>query len=181
MTEEQRILKDVCQRLERAAIPYMITGSIAANFYAVPRMTRDIDIVIEIQKEHAAVLLDLFQDDFYVDRDSVSEAIEKKGMFNIIHLTDVLKVDFIVRKNSPYRKIEFERRCPLTLEGVVIWVVSPEDLIISKLYWAKDSLSELQLGDVKNLLGTLSDLDMAYIERWCHSLGLDKIYQQVKS
>jgi hypothetical protein len=48
MTNELDILKQVCQGLEQANIPYMLTGSLAANFYTVPRMTRDIDIIIEI-------------------------------------------------------------------------------------------------------------------------------------
>ena len=46
MSDEIDILKLVCQCLEQVDIPYMLTGSFAANFYAVPRMTRDIDIVM---------------------------------------------------------------------------------------------------------------------------------------
>ena len=49
MSEESEVLKEVCRRLEAADISYMLTGSVAANFYAVPRMTRDIDIVIEVK------------------------------------------------------------------------------------------------------------------------------------
>lgn len=102
MSEEFEILKTVCQRLEQAVIPYMITGSIAANFYAVPRMTRDIDIVIEVKKEDVKRLFELFKDDFYVDSESITEAIEKRGMFNMIHNEHVIKVDFIIRKDSLY-------------------------------------------------------------------------------
>ena len=60
MSEESEVLKEVCRSLERADIPYMITGSIAANFYAVPRMTRDIDVVIEIHKADVNKITDLF-------------------------------------------------------------------------------------------------------------------------
>ena len=48
MLDDLEILKLVCNRLEDAQIPYMLTGSFAGNFYAVPRMTRDIDIVLEL-------------------------------------------------------------------------------------------------------------------------------------
>ncbi|OGQ82967.1 MAG: hypothetical protein A3G40_15190 [Deltaproteobacteria bacterium RIFCSPLOWO2_12_FULL_57_22] len=48
--EELAVLKEVTRRLNRAKIPYMVTGSIAANFYTVPRMTRDIDIVVELSE-----------------------------------------------------------------------------------------------------------------------------------
>ena len=166
--------------MERAGISYMITGSIAANFYAVPRMTRDIDIVVEIRKENISKMTGLFEDGFYVDPESVSEAIEKQGMFNILHNEHVIKIDFIVRKESVYRKLEFERRKPAELQGQKIWIVSPEDLILSKLFWAKDSFSEMQLGDVKNLLRMVKDLDMAYLEKWTHSLSLEEVYRRAK-
>ena len=48
MSEELAVLKEVTRRLDCAKIAYMVTGSIATNFYTVPRMTRDIDIVIEL-------------------------------------------------------------------------------------------------------------------------------------
>ena len=43
--EEIQVLKDVAGRLDRAGIPYMLSGSMAMHFYAAPRMTRDIDLV----------------------------------------------------------------------------------------------------------------------------------------
>lgn len=60
-------MKIVVKRLAPARIPYMITGSIAANFYTNPRMTRDIDIVIEVEEEDAGTLFSLFSTDFYVN------------------------------------------------------------------------------------------------------------------
>ena len=181
MAEELEILKVVCQRLDKTGIHYMITGSIAANFYAVPRMTRDVDIVIEIRKEDTPRIIEAFKDDFYVDQDSVVEAIERRSMFNIIHNESVFKVDFIIRKESAYRELEFQRRRRVEVEGVSLWVVTPEDLILSKLFWAKDSLAELQLGDVRNLLSNLKDLDKGYLEKWVRDLGLEAIYAKVKN
>ncbi len=181
MSEESKVLKDVSRRLNGAGIAHMITGSIAANFYAVPRMTRDIDIVIEICKNDVDRIAELFENDFYIDRESISEAIERQGMFNALHNEYVLKVDFIVCKEIPYRKLEFQRRRLVELEGESIWIVSPEDLILSKLFWAKDSFSEVQLGDVKNLLRLVKSLDISYLEKWMQTLGLQEVYQQVKS
>ena len=54
MSEALQVLKLVTQRLEEAGIPYMLTGSMALNFCAVPRMTRDIDVVVELREEDAA-------------------------------------------------------------------------------------------------------------------------------
>ena len=83
MSEELEVLKTVSQRLHRAGIPYMITGSTAANFYAVPRTTRDIDIVIEIKKEDAGRISNLFKDEFFVDPETVREAADQRGMLKI--------------------------------------------------------------------------------------------------
>ncbi len=51
-------------------------------------------------------------------------------------------------------------------------------IILSKLWWAKDSHSEQQLRDVKNLAGTGYDSD--YIERWTSELGLDTLWRESK-
>ncbi len=88
--------------------------------------------------------------------------------------TSVIKVDFIVRKNTEYRRLEFERRRPVTVDDIEIWIVSKEDLIISKLYWAKDSHSEFQLRDVKNLLK--SGYDDMYLQTWTEKLGFENAW-----
>lgn len=180
MPEELDLLKFVCQNLERINIPYMLTGSFAANFYANPRMTRDIDIIIEIHTSDINKLLQAFQKDFYIDKEPVYEAIEYQSMFNIIHIPSSFKVDFIIRKDSAYRSIEFQRKRRVLLDQSPIWIVSPEDLIISKLDWAKDSLSEMQLKDVKNLLLSLKNLDKEYISEWVQKLGLNHVYNKVQ-
>ncbi len=180
MLTELDILKLVCVRLEHADIPYMLTGSFAANFYTVPRMTRDIDIVLEIFKPDANKLFQVFQHDCYISKESISDAIEHQSMFNIIHEKSVLKIDFIIRKNVTYRNAEFQRRRQVPFQDTHIWIVSPEDLIISKLFWAKDSLSRMQLRDVHNILSNVKHLDHAYIHDWVHKLELVDIYKMVQ-
>ena len=180
MPEEIDLLKLVCRRLEEADMAYMLTGSFAANFYAVPRMTRDIDIVIEIDKLEIGKFCRHFENDFYLTKASILEAVEHESMFNIIHNNSVFKIDFIIRKDSSYRDTEFRRRNQIELDGTPIWIVSPEDLIISKLFWAKDSLSDLQLRDVKNLRASIKNLDEIYMNHWVQKLELNLIYEKVK-
>lgn len=179
MSDELDVLKMVAQRLDAAGIAYMVTGSTALNYYAIPRMTRDIDIVVELSRASAERLYGAFQDDFYIDRDAVLEAVIERHIFNIIHKTFVIKVDFVVRKESDYRREEFSRRRQVTVEGCRLSIVAPEDLIISKLDWAKESRSEMQLGDVRNLLNSVSELDRQYLEHWIRRLGLEPLYREV--
>ncbi len=177
---ELNIIRTIVTRLNKAGIPYMFTGSIAANFYATPRMTRDIDVIIELKESDVDCLCNLFEKDFYVDSDMILDAIKKNGMFNMIHFGSVFKVDFIIRKKDKYRIEEFKRKKQMMLEDLEIYVVAPEDLILSKLYWARDSFSELQLGDVKNLLNSMEILDKDYIEEWTRYLEVEELYRKVK-
>ena len=82
MSAELHVLKLVCKRLESVNIPYMLTGSFAANFFAVPRMTRDIDLVIEILEVDLNKFAQLFEEDFYFEREALVQAINLKSMFN---------------------------------------------------------------------------------------------------
>jgi len=74
------------------------------------------------------------------------------------------------------RQLEFERRRQIKIQDFTNWVVSKEDLIISKLYWARDSRSEIQLRDVKNLLAT--EYDATYLEKWAKELRLELLLRE---
>ena len=146
------VLKLVTGRLAGAGIPYMVTGSIAAGHYAQPRMTRDIDLVVDLQLQDADRLAALFSGEFECNVDSIRAAISRSSMFNLIHTEAIVKVDFVVRKNTPYGLEEFGRRRSAIIDGHPVQMVSPEDLILSKLLWAKESRSELQLRDVRHII-----------------------------
>jgi hypothetical protein len=170
------IVRDISRRFERAGIPYMLTGSMAMNYYAQPRMTRDIDVVIAISRDDVARVAELFQSDYYVSEENIRESLVHESIFNLIHQDSVIKVDCIIRKRSEYRRVEFDRRQKVSILDFTTSIVSKEDLIISKLFWAKDSHSEIQLRDVRNLLAT--GYDAAYLQRWTRELGLDNLFRE---
>jgi hypothetical protein len=174
---ELDIVRDVSARLDSANLGYMLTGSMAMNYYAQPRMTRDIDVVVALGAADVERVVELFNRDYYVAREAVVRSIAHQSLFNLIHNESVIKVDCIVRKQSGYRLVEFDRRQRIRIEDFATWIVSKEDLILSKLFWAKDSHSEVQIGDVKNLVAT--GCDRAYIERWTKELGVDNLWKEV--
>jgi hypothetical protein len=175
---EIEVLRDVVARLEGAGIDYMLTGSMAMNYYAEPRMTRDIDLVAALGPGDAPRLRNLFEPDYYLPESDLERALAGSGMFNIVHLESIVKVDFIVRKSEPYRETEFARRTAVELPGFKAWVVSREDLILSKLLWAKDSRSELQLRDVRNLLA--GRCDGKYLEDWAGRLSVTDLLAECR-
>jgi len=93
-------------------------------------MTRDIDLVVALKPDDVDTVVRLFTPDYYVSREAISNSIVHESMFNLIHQESVIKVDCIVRKGSPYRRAEFERRQRITIEDFSTWIVSKEDLII---------------------------------------------------
>lgn len=154
----------------------MLTGSMAMNYYAQPRMTRDIDVVVAISPNHVRRVATLFQPAYYASEENIRESIACESIFNLIHQESVIKVDCIVRKSSEYRQTEFNRRRRISILDFTTFIVTKEDLIISKLLWAKDSHSEIQFGDVRNLLTTGYDAD--YLQRWTHELGVSNLLNE---
>jgi len=178
--DQLSILKLVAARLDAANIGYMITGSIAAGHYAQPRMTRDLDLVVELEPADAERLVALFGDQFECDLHAIRGAIARRSMFNLIHTDAIVKVDFVVRKSAPFRLEEFGRRRRVEIDGQPMWMVSAEDLVLSKLLWARDSRSELQLRDVRHILAAQSALDWAYVERWAEVVDVRALLQEVR-
>jgi hypothetical protein len=178
--EQLEFLRLIASRLDSSGIPYMFTGSIALAVYAAPRMTRDVDVVVECSKEDAGNLVEAFASDSYIDRGAVLDAIASRGMFNIIHHEWVVKADLIVRKEDEYHQLEFQRRRRIDLGDFEAWVVSPEDLMLSKLLWRRDSGSETQMRDVQALARSVSDLDWPYLALWADRLGVSEALAEAR-
>jgi hypothetical protein len=177
MKNESDVLRDVSQRLDGAGIAFMLTGSLAMNYYAQPRMTRDVDVVIELGVDDTAKVVGLFHPDYYVSAEAVAESLRHRSMFNLIHNESIIKVDFVIRKDQPFRQEEFRRRKRIRIQDFDTWIVTKEDLILSKLFWARDSRSERQLTDVQNLIAT--ECDTEYVTRWAKDLGVAELWKEL--
>lgn len=179
MDEQTAFLLLVTERLDALGVVYMLSGSVALNVYAEPRMTRDIDIVVDMIRAHVDPFVAAFDEDCYVDREMVRDAVARRDMFNIIHEEWVMKADFIVRKSTPYRIRELQRRRVIRIEDREVAVVSPEDLLLSKLVWGRSG-SELQRRDVDKLVRHVPSLDWAYVERWAPELRVDAVVRELR-
>lgn len=173
---ELDVLIDVVNKLNSLNVNYMLTGSLAMNYYAEPRMTRDLDFIIDINEKDIDKFINNFKEDYYISKDAIAKALHYNSFFNIIHIQAVIKVDFLIRKKEEYRKNEFDRRQIIRILGNEINIVSKEDLIISKLFWAKDSKSEKQKNDIINLLNT--DYDKEYLLKWLQKLDLITFFKE---
>src|SRR2546425_1527681 len=142
-TPELRALQDLCARLDAAGIAYMLTGSLAMSYYARPRMTRDIDVVVALDASAGAMIADALGKDYHADVTLLAEGFRLRRPCNVLHLPTVVKIDLIPRKDSEYRRLEFERRRQGELPGGRLLIVSPQGLVVFELEWAAGSGSGL--------------------------------------
>lgn len=172
-------LEDVLQRivgvLNETGIRFMIAGSFASNAHGADRATQDLDIVIAPDPSALERLLSALPlDRYHVDAAAVREAFRNRGMFNVVDLATAWRIDFIVSKDREFSRMELDRRVEVELFGVSVYVASPEDTIVAELEWSKDTGgSETQLRNVAGIVAhKRGSLDLAYVERWVHELGL---------
>jgi hypothetical protein len=172
MDEQLDFLQSIVRRLNAVGIPYMLTGSLALSIWARPRMTRDVDVVIDADLAAVSRLLLAFAADCYASPEAAADAVSSRTMFNVIHHASLLKADFILRKEEPYEREKFARRRTVDLAGLPIDVISPEDLILSKLQWRRETASARQAEDVRVLLAEVEGIDHEYLRRWASVLDL---------
>ncbi|MFT4022453.1 MAG: hypothetical protein QM664_01565 [Flavihumibacter sp.] len=161
----------ITDTLEALKIPYMLSGSVAMSVYIVPRATRDFDFVISLLQKDIDLFVQQFTEQYYCDKEAVKDAVQQRSMFNIIDPLSGFKADFVILKDEPYRQEEFSRRKKVAFMSRPIFLVSPEDLILSKLIWIQDIQSTQQADDIKNL-SALPDLDWVYIKKWINRLAI---------
>lgn len=177
------ILPRLAGILDAAAVPYMLTGSLASSLHGTPRSTQDIDVVIAPDEAGLERLLAAFPDDrYYVSRDSARSAFDRSSLFNVIDLESGWKIDFIFRKPREFSRAEFSRRVQAEVLGVPIFVATPEDVILAKLEWAKRSGSERQVEDAAGIIrAQAGSLDSTYLEQWVESLGLREVWAAARA
>lgn len=157
--------------LNESNIPYMLSGSVAMSIYIVPRATRDFDFIIHLEPKNIDQFIEHFKDGFYCDKDAIRDAVKRRSMFNIIDHASGFKADFVVLKDEPFRQEEFNRRRIVDFFDKAIYVVSPEDLFISKVIWIQEYQSAQQTEDIKNL-SAIENMDWPYIKKWISKLNL---------
>ena len=175
-------LRRMIEVLDQADIPYMLTGSYASSYHGAPRATQDIDLVIAPTPDQLRTLVRLLPEtEYYVDLEAALDAQRRQSQFNIVDFATGMKVDLIIRKSRPFSHTEFARRIPVDLQGVRLFIVSAEDVIISKLEWAKLGGSERQIEDIVRILRIrFEELHRPYIENWVRELALEKEWQAAR-
>lgn len=178
------LIQHVVGAFERLEIPYLVTGSVAAMAFGEPRLTIDVDIVAAVTEEKIPALEAAFPaDEFYLGAEMIREAIRHQTQFNIIHPASGLKVDVILRRDTPFDQSRFSRaRRVHPAPSYEANFASPEDVIIKKMEYYAAGGSEKHLRDITGMLLTSGEqIDRTYIEEWARNLGLLEIWSAIRT
>jgi hypothetical protein len=164
MRTEGEFLIDVLHRLDQAQLDYMLTGSMASNYWGIPRTTHDLDFVI----------VAAFCSGLFIQEASVHSAFQPPYQFNVLDEQSALKADFWLLHDNVFEKAAFGRRIATELFGVSAWIATAEDVILHKLYWNKLTPSDRQLQDAAGIFAVQAGtLDRPYLTRWATILQVE--------
>jgi hypothetical protein len=180
MMSQQQFLSHITMLLTRSQIPFMIAGSMGSSHYGEPRSTNDIDIVVEPSEKAIRDFASNLGQSIYMSLPAALDAVKNRSMFNVIDTTSGWKADLIVRKDREFSIEEFNRRAEVELLGVAVYLATPEDIVLSKLEWAKRSESERQIRDAASVLRTVGDgIDVAYLRKWAKELNVESLLNDI--
>ena len=145
----------VIEVLESLGIPYMVVGGFAAILYGEPRLTIDVDIVVEMKAEHIRPLVAAFSiPDYYASEEAIRDSLHRRFPFNVIQPATGAKVDLVPLSDDPFTRLAFQRRQRLEYDnaGHSAAFITPEDIIVAKLIAYRDTGSDKHLRDVRGVL-----------------------------
>ncbi len=176
MRTERELLVDCLQRLNRLSVPYMLAGSMASNYWGIPRSTHDLGFVLLLQPSEVDNLAAAFSEGFFLQPESIRSAIASPPhQFNAIDEQSALKIDFWLLGDNSFERTAFDRRLQVSLFGIPAWITTAEDVILHKLYWHKLPASDRQLFDAAGVYAVQADaLDVSYLRHWASILGVQQ-------
>jgi len=175
---QKDFLSRLVKKLEEAGIPYMISGSLGSSLHGEPRATNDIDLIIAPTPDQLNTFAHSLSEGYYVSQETAKEALRNRSMFNIVDDQTGWKADIIIRKDRPFSIEEFRRRISTSMLGIQVFVVSPEDAILSKLEWFKKSESEHQFRDALGIAVVQGgNIDKEYLRKWARELRVEDLLE----
>ena len=180
---QDELLRFVVGALDRLALRYFVTGSVAAIYYGEPRFTNDIDVVVDLPMARIPELCTAFPaGDFYVSEETVRRAVDQHGIFNVIHPASGLKVDVMIPADTVFNRQRFRRVTRVRPGGdYEALFASAEDVILKKMEFFREGGSEKHLRDISGILKVSGErLDFDYIEDWAEATGLETIWRTIR-
>ena len=183
--EEPNLFQIFLSRLNKIDVPYMITGAVAVIIYGEPRLTQDIDLVIELKTDKIEAFRKSFSpEEFYCPpQESLKAEINRpiRGHFNIIHLETGFKADCYTMGEDQLHHWGMSNRRKLSFEGEPIWVAPAEYVILRKLEYYRDGKSQKHLRDIASILSISGDkIDFNQLVEKIRKYGLEQEWEEAQ-
>lgn len=167
--------------LECIGIPYMVVGGFAATLYGEPRMTLDVDIVVDMRMEHIAPFLAAFPiPDYYASEEGIRDSLQRRYPFNVIQPTTGAKIDLVPLPRDAFTMGAFQRRQRMVYDeaGHSAIFISAEDIILAKLRAHQETGSDKHLRDAHGvLLMRWETLDVEAMRRRARAAGVSELLE----
>jgi len=179
---QRDILLDIAKTLAVCDVPYLLTGSFAVAYYGYPRATHDIDFIIEVadpDRSHVPAAIKILGNAYISDSEHIHNHLAAGREFNLYHKDEGIKVDFWVVKANEFAQ-KYLRKHTIKLNNYRIPLISPEDLLLTKLLWCKEIMSERHFRDCVGIWKVQGNkLDKNYIEAHVSKLDLNDLIRLV--
>ncbi len=177
MTASESIVVRVADALEAGGVGYMLSGSFASNYYGIPRSTKDADFVLQVPGALGEDFAARLGEDFVLDPQVSFET--NTGTFRQLlrHRGRGFKVELFALSQDAHDQARFQRRRTAPLFGRHVWLPSPEDVIVTKLRWARGKDKD----DARDVMAVQArSLDWSYIRGWCSRHGTLALLEQIQ-
>ncbi len=177
----QKTLAKVVTIFNLHEIRFHITGGLTGTAYGEPRMTQDIDLVIDPEQTRREIdpfVESLAGSEFMFHEPAVRKAVEEGGMFQLLDKQEALKLDVYPRElidGELSRSVLFE-----IFADTLLPVVCRVDAAGSKLIWISKG-SHKSRRDLRAIHRNASESQQADIQRLARSLGLETLLVEVLS
>jgi hypothetical protein len=169
--------------LERLGIPYMVVGGFAAIFYGEPRLTLDVDIVVDIKWEHIHPFVAAFPiPNYYLSEEGIRDSLQRRYPFNVIQPSTGAKVDLVPLPRDSFTLAAFQRRQRMEYdrEGHTAFFITPEDIVLAKLIAFRETGSDKHLRDARGVvMSQWGTLDLEAIRRGARTAGVLEEFEAV--
>lgn len=176
------VVHQVVRALDSAGIAYMLVGSYSSNAYGVPRSTKDADFVIQTDQDVVVALTQRLASEFEVERQMSFETVTGTMRHIIQHRSTSFKVELFFLSSDAHDQVRFTRRRQVELEGVTVSIASPEDVVVTKLRWARGASRAKDAEDVRAVLAVQgTSIDLSYVRSWCRQHGTLDLFEKLRA
>lgn len=166
--------------LTAAGVQYMLVGSFSSNYYGRPRMTKDADFVVQIDPTQLGIVSTKLGPEFRVDPQMSFETVTMTIRYVVHHTASAFKIELFQLSSDPHDRERFDRRAQVDFEGRPVWLPTAEDVVITKLRWARAGERSKDEADVASVLAIRGKaLDLNYVRSWTDRHGTRARFEQL--